>query len=52
MSGDIAAAEAQIAEDIERELMPYSKVPKGKDQVIPWLKAVSADQKKPVVATL
>ena len=49
VSGDIATAEAQITEDIEWGLMPYNKVLKGRDQVIPWLKAASADQKKPVV---
>src|SRR3984957_16746116 len=49
VSGDIAAAEAQIADDVEWGLMPYNKVLKGKDQVIPWLKAAGADQKKPIV---
>jgi hypothetical protein len=29
--------------------MPYNKVLKGKDRVIPWLRAAAADQKKPVV---
>jgi hypothetical protein len=51
VSGDIAAAEAQITDDIEWGLMPYNKTLKGKDEVIPWLKAASADQKKPVVIT-
>ncbi len=50
-SGDIVTAEAQIADDIEWGLMPYNKVLKGKDQVIPWLKAGSADQKEPVTIT-
>jgi hypothetical protein len=49
VSGDIATAEAQITDDIEWGLMPYNKVLKGKDQIIPWLRAASADQKKPVV---
>ena len=51
VSGDIATAEMQITEDIEWGLMPYNKVLRGKDQVIPWLKAASADQKEPVVIT-
>lgn len=46
---DTAAAEAQITDDIEWALMPYNKVLKGKDEVIPWLSAGSADQKKPIV---
>jgi hypothetical protein len=49
ISGDIATAEAQITDDIEWGLMPYNKALKGKDQVIPWLKAARADQKKPIV---
>lgn len=48
-SGDMTTAEAQITDDIEWALMPLNKVLKGKDQVIPWLKAGTADQKKPVV---
>ena len=51
MSGDIATAEAQITDDIEWGLMPYNKVLRGKDQVIPWLKAASVDQKEPIVIT-
>ncbi|HEY3790658.1 MAG TPA: hypothetical protein VGM09_02425 [Bradyrhizobium sp.] len=50
-AGDIATAEQQIADDIEWGLMPYNKMLKGKDEVIPWLRAASADQKKPVVIT-
>ncbi len=50
-SGDIATAEAQIADDIEWGLMPYNKVLKGKEEVIPWLKAASADQKSPITIT-
>jgi len=49
VSGDIAGAEAQITDDIEWGLMPYNKVLRGKEQVIPWLKAASADQKRPVI---
>ncbi len=51
VSEDIAAAEIQITDDIEWALMPYNKVLKGKDEVIPWLRAGSADQKKPIVIT-
>lgn len=49
VSGDIAAAEAQITDDIEWGMMPYLKVIKGKDQVVSWLKAGSADKKEPIV---
>jgi hypothetical protein len=31
--------------DIEWGLMPYNKALKGKGEVIPWLRAASADQK-------
>ena len=48
VSGDIATAESQITDDIEWGLMPYSKVLKGKGEVIPWLKAGSASQKEPI----
>lgn len=51
VSGDVVAAEAQITDDIEWGLMPYNKVIKGKAEVLPWLKAGSADQKKPIVIT-
>jgi hypothetical protein len=51
VAGDVATAEAQIADDIEWGLMPYNKVIKGKKEVIPWLRAAAADQKKPVVIT-
>jgi hypothetical protein len=49
VSGDIATAEAQITDDIEWGMMPYNKAVKGKDEVIPWLRAASADQKEPIV---
>lgn len=51
VSGDMAVVEAQITDDIEWGLMPYNKVLKGKEEVIPWLKAGSADQKEPIVIT-
>jgi len=50
-SGDMATAEAQIADDIEWGLMSYNKALKGKNEVIPWLQAAAADQKKPVAIT-
>ncbi len=49
VSGDTLTAEAQLADGVEWGLMPYNKVLKGKDQVIPWLRAAAADKKKPVV---
>jgi hypothetical protein len=49
VSGDIATAEAQITDDIEWGMMPYIKIIKGKDQVVSWLKAGSADKKEPIV---
>ena len=51
VSGDIATAEAQITDSIEWGLMPYNKVLKGKEEIIPWLKTAAADQKQPVVIT-
>ncbi len=51
VSGDITTAETQITDDIEWGVMPYNKVLKGKDEVIPWLKAASADQKEPLTIT-
>ena len=48
VSGDLATAEAQLTSDIEWDLMPYNHVLKGKEQVIPWLKAGAASRKEPV----
>ncbi len=50
-SGELATVEAQLADDIEWGLMPYIKVLKGKDEVMLWLKAGSADQKEPITIT-
>ena len=47
-SGDIATAESQITDDVEWGLMPYNKVLKGKNEVIPWLRAGSSSQKEPI----
>ncbi len=51
VSGDIATVEAQITDDIEWGLMPYNKVLKGKEEVLPWFRTASADQKNPIVIT-
>ena len=45
-SGDLVTAEAQLTDDIEWDLMPHNQILKGKDQVIPWLKAGAASEKK------
>ncbi len=49
--GDMATIEALIADDIEWGLMPYNKVLKGKEQVIPWFKTAASDQKEPLPIT-
>lgn len=51
VSGDLATVETLITDDIEWGLMPYNKVLKGKEEVIPWFRAAAADQKKPIVIT-
>ena len=48
MSGDIAATEAQLADDVEWDLMPYNKILKGKEEIVTWLQAGGASQKEPV----
>ncbi len=50
-SGDLITVEAQVADDIEWGLMPYNKVLKGKDEVMPWFKAAVADKKTPLMIT-
>lgn len=47
-SGDLAAAEALLADDIEWGLMPTGQKLKGKPEVMPWLKAGAASRKEPV----
>jgi hypothetical protein len=50
MSGDLATAEAQFANDVEWDMMPNAQIRKGKEEVIPWLWAGGyASQKEPVV---
>lgn len=51
VSGDMAEVSAQITDDIEWGLMPYNKVLKGKEEVLPWFRAATADQKQPIVIT-
>ena len=50
LSGDLATAEAQYADDVEWDMMPNNQIRKGKDDVIPWLWAGGyASRKEPVV---
>ena len=49
VSGDVATAAAQLADDVLWDLMSYDHTIKGKEAVIPWLKAGGASQKEPVV---
>jgi ketosteroid isomerase-like protein len=49
VSGDVATAADQLADDVEWHLMPYNHAIKGKEAVIPWLKAGGASQKEPVI---
>ena len=49
VSGDLAAAEAQFADDAEWDLMPYNHILTGKKEIVPWLRAGGASQKEPVV---
>jgi hypothetical protein len=47
LSDDWGTAEAQYADDIEWDFMPNNLIRKGKEEVIPWLKALFyASQKK------
>lgn len=48
-SGDLRTAEAQLADDIEWVLMPYGQKLKGKQAVLPWLKAGAASEKEPEI---
>lgn len=47
-SGNLSAAEALLADDIEWGLMPTGQKLKGKAEVMPWLKAGAASRKEPV----
>jgi hypothetical protein len=48
-SGDLKTAEMQLAEDVEWDQMPYNNKIKGKQDVMSWLKAGSADKKEPEI---
>ena len=48
VSGNLTAAEAMLADDIEWDMMPTGQELKGKAQVMPWLKAGAASRKQPV----
>lgn len=48
-SGDMAAVDAQLADDIEWDQMPYNKKVRGKKEVMQWLQAGSASEKKPEI---
>jgi ketosteroid isomerase-like protein len=49
VSGDMATVEAQLADDIEWDQMPYNQKLKGKKEVMPWLKAGATSEKMPEV---
>jgi len=49
VSGDMAAAEAQLDDDAEWDMMAVNHTLKGKEEIIPWLRAGGASQKEPVV---
>jgi len=46
VSGDVATAVDQLADDVEWVLMPNNQIIKGKEAVISWLKAGAAGQKE------
>jgi hypothetical protein len=48
VSGDVARAEALLADDVEWDLMPYNKILKGKKEIVTWLRAGAASAKEPV----
>ena len=48
VSGNLSAAEALLADDIEWDLMPTGQKLKGKAEVMPWLRAGAASRKEPV----
>jgi hypothetical protein len=48
VSGNLSAAEALLADNIEWGLMPTGQTLKGKKGVMPWLKAGAASRKEPV----
>jgi hypothetical protein len=48
-AGNMAAADAQLSDDVEWDQMPYNKKVKGKKEVMSWLKAGSTSEKKPEI---
>jgi hypothetical protein len=46
-SGDMRAVDAQLADDIEWDQMPYNQKVKGKKDVMKWLTAGSTSEKSP-----
>jgi hypothetical protein len=48
-AGDMAIVNAQLADNIEWDQMPYGQKVRGRQEVMAWLKAGSASEKKPEV---
>jgi hypothetical protein len=48
-SGYMASVDAQLANTIEWDQMPYNQKVKGKQSVMRWMKAGSQSEKKPEV---
>jgi hypothetical protein len=48
-AGDLATVDSQLADDIEWDQMPYGQKVRGRQEVMAWLKAGSASEKKPEV---
>jgi ketosteroid isomerase-like protein len=48
-AGDMATVDAQLADDIEWEQMPYNQKVKGRQDVMTWMKAGSASEKRPEI---
>lgn len=47
--GDMEVVQAQLAEDVEWDQMPYNQKVRGKKEVVKWLTAGSTSEKKPEV---
>lgn len=48
-SGDMRAVDAQLADSVEWDQMPYNQKVKGKKEVMKWLTAGSRSEKKPEI---
>ena len=46
---DLATVEAQLADDVEWDMMSTGEIVKGKDKVMQWLKVGSTQHKEPAV---